>query len=333
MSRSVDGEGTGKGTSFKDAGRGAASQFLFLAFVLLLGLAAWFLPAGFAAARPAIAPLLGVVMLGMGLTLTPTDFRRVAERPWVVGLGVLLQFAIMPLAAWAVARAFGLGPEAAIGMILLGACPGGTASNVMAYLARGDVALSVSLTAVSTLLAPPATPLLTQALGGRVVDVPVAGLFLGVLKIVVGPVVAGLVLRRLFGDLVGKVLPALVPLTSFVIALIIAIIIGSVRPVLGAAMLPLIPAILLHNAIGLTGGYLGGRWLTGDVRIARTLALEVGMQNSGLAVALANSLFTAAAALPGALFSVWHNISGVALAAYWSGREAPAADESEGAGV
>lgn len=300
----------------------ANSGRLFLIFVVVFCVAAWFLPETFAKGRPLIVPLLSVVMLGMGLTLTPEDFGRVLKQPSTVGLGAGLQFLVMPFSAYAISRMLGLSDEATIGMVLVGACPGGTASNVIAYLSRADVALSVTLTAVSTLIAPLATPALTSLLAGKIVDVNEAALFLSVAKIVLAPVLAGLVLRRFLERFIEPILKALVPFTSLVIALIIAIIVGASHGNFGAAVLPILPAVFLHNAVGLGAGYGFARVLKFPEQSARTIAIEVGMQNSGLAVALASQFFAAAAALPGAVFSVWHNVSGAVLANFWAGRSA-----------
>lgn len=299
----------------------ANSGRLFLIFVVVFCFAAWFLPETFAQGKPLIVPLLSVVMLGMGFTLTPEDFRRVAEQPATVAVGTGLQFMVMPFSALAISKLLGLSDEATIGMVLVGACPGGTASNVIAYLSRADVALSVTLTAVSTLLAPLATPFLTSLLAGKIVDVNVAGLFLSVAKIVLAPVLVGLILRRFIEGFIEPVLKALVPFTSLVIALIIAIIVGASHGNFGAAVLPILPAVFLHNAIGLGAGYGISRLLKFPEQAARTIAIEVGMQNSGLAVALAGKFFSTAAALPGAVFSVWHNVSGAVLANFWAGRK------------
>lgn len=282
--------------------------------------AAWLWPDALAGARGAIQPLLGLVMLGMGMTLAPADFRRVAERPAAVAIGTGLQFAIMPLAGFALARALELPPALAAGVILVGACPGGTASNVVAYLARGDVALSVTLTTVSTLLAPLATPALTALYAGERVPVPAGAMLRDIAAIVVLPVAAGVAANALLGrrlERVARVFPALsVGAIVAIIAIVVALNRGRLAETAGAAAL----AVVLHNALGLALGWLGARALGRPEVEARTIAIEVGMQNSGLAAALAAAHFPPAAALPGALFSVWHNLSGAALASWWSRR-------------
>ncbi len=287
----------------------------------LLGVGAAFLwPEAIAAGRSAIVPLLGLVMFGMGLTLAPRDFAAVARRPGRVALGTVLQFGVMPLAGWVVSLGLGLPRDFLVGMVLVGACPGGTASNVICYLARGDVALSITLTTVSTLLAVVLTPALTWLYIGQTVPVPVVAMLLTILKVIVGPVVAGVVLNRLLGDRLGRLTDVFPLLSVAAIVAIIAIVVALNAGRASGLVWPLALAVVLHNGIGLAAGYGVPRLMGYDTRFARTVAIEVGMQNSGLGVALATQFFSAAAALPGALFSVWHNLSGAALAGLWSRR-------------
>jgi BASS family bile acid:Na+ symporter len=279
-------------------------------------------PAALASLGPLIVPLLMVVMLGMGLTLTPADFRAVAGRGRLVVLGVALHYTVMPAAAWLVARMLTLPPELAVGVYLVGSTSAGTASNVVCYLARGDLALSVSMTAASTLLAIVAMPLLLGLLLGRTVEVPARELVSAVAEVAVGPVLAGMALRRLAGGVARQVERFLPAVSALAIVAIIAIVVALNAGRLWTAGPTVFAAVVLHNALGLAGGYWLARLARADERSARTIAIEVGMQNSGLAVALALKLFTPAAALPGALFSVWHNVSGSTLAAWWA-RRAP----------
>ncbi|MDD3519211.1 MAG: bile acid:sodium symporter family protein [Chromatiales bacterium] len=290
---------------------------LFPLWALLASWLAYAAPETFAGGKAAIVPLLGLVMFGMGMTLTWGNFAEVLRRPGIIALGTLLQFLVMPAAAWLVAFALGLPPLLAAGLILVGSCPGGTASNVICYLARGDVALSITLTTVSTLLAVVATPALTLLYAGAQVPVPAGDMIASVAKVVLLPVVAGVLANRLIGARLGA-LKHLFPLLSVLaIVTIIAIIVALNREHL-AVMGPLVAvAVMLHNAIGLAAGYWLPRLLGRDERSCRTLAIEVGMQNSGLGVVLAVKHFTAAAALPGALFSIWHNLSGSLLAGWW----------------
>lgn len=272
--------------------------------------------------KPAIVPLLGLVMFGMGITLTLEDFSGVARRPGVILLGMVLQYGVMPLAGWAIALALGLPPALLVGFVLLGASPGGTASNVICYLARGDVALSITLTTVSTLAAVLLTPALTWLYVGERVPVPALDMLISIAKIILAPVMLGLLVNRVLGARLEG-LKGLFPLISMgAIVLIIAIIVALNRANLAQVGVLVLVAVVLHNAIGLLTGYWVARALRQDERRARTLAIEVGMQNSGLAVALAVKYFSAASALPGALFSIWHNLSGAALASWWSRRRA-----------
>lgn len=293
---------------------------LFAFWVLIFALVAFLYPDPFAGARPAIVPALGVIMLGMGLTLTVSDFARVFRRPQDILLGVFAQYAIMPLAGFAVATVLRLDPQTAAGVILVGSCPGGTASNVITYLARADVALSVTLTACSTLLAPVLTPALMELLAGTLVPVPAISLLVEIFKVVVLPVVAGLLVRHLLGARVQMLLRVLPLATMACIGFIVAVIVGLNAGALRGLALPVFFSVALHNGMGFALGYGMARAFRADRVRARTISIEVGMQNSGLAVALATKFFSPAAALPGAFFSVWHNLAGTTLANYWSRR-------------
>ena len=293
---------------------------LMLAFpiwaLLISGLAIWF-PSLFVDLKSWIVPLLMLVMLGMGLTLKWQDFQQVWQNRLVVGLGVGLQYLVMPLTAWLLSWAFGLSLELTIGMMLVGATAGGTASNVMTYLAKGSVALSVSMTLISTLAAVFLLPLLTWFYLGQTVNVPVDSMLLMLLKMIVGPLVLGMVLNHFWhGKLQGAM--RFFPVFSMaVILLIIAIVVALNVNNLETVAWTLVAAVILHNVIGMLFGYTLSRKLGYDTVIARTVAIEVGMQNSGLSVALALKYFSAASALPGALFSIWHNLSGSIFASYW----------------
>jgi BASS family bile acid:Na+ symporter len=290
---------------------------LFPVWAILGSLLAFLRPDELAMLKPAIVPLLGLVMFGMGITLTGGNFLTVLQRPLPVLLGVALQFLLMPLAAWLLSAVFGLSTLVGVGLILVGCCPGGTASNVICYLARGDVALSITLTAVSTLLAVVATPLLTLVYAGQIVPVPVWDMLGSIFRIIFLPVMAGVLLNHYLYARLAAVRAVFPAVSVTAIVLIIAIIVALNHEQLtemaaGAAL-----AVMLHNILGLLGGYWVPRWLGRTERECRTLAIEVGMQNSGLAVALAVKYFSAAAALPGALFSIWHNLSGSFLAGQW----------------
>jgi len=285
--------------------------------VLAVALLALAFPAALQAIRPTVINyLLGVVMFGMGLTLNLQDFKIVFSRPKDVVIGCLAQFTIMPLLAWGLARLFSLDEALALGVVLVGCCPGGTASNVITYLAKGDLALSVGMTGVSTLLAPFMTPLLTWALAGKSVDVDVAGMLLSILWVVILPIVVGLVVKWLWPKFTEKAIDYLPAISSIVIAMIVAIVIGANANKLLAGGLVILIVVVLHNLCGLGLGYLIGRLLRLTEPKQRAISIEVGMQNSGLASSLATIHFAAypMATIPGAIFSVWHNISGALVA-------------------
>ena len=293
----------------------------FPIWAVLISALALFYPHWFVDLKTWIVPLLMLVMLGMGLTLRWQDFKQVLQNRLVVGLGISIQFLIMPLAAWLLSLGFGLSLELTIGMMLVGATAGGTASNVMAYLAKGDVALSVSMTLISTLVAVVMLPLLTWLYLGQSVEVPVTSMFIMLLKMIVAPLLTGMLINHFWHRNVAKI-QGVFPLFSMgVILLIIAIVVALNANNLQTVVWTLVLAVMLHNLIGLFSGYWLTRKLGYDSMIARTVAIEVGMQNSGLSVALALKYFTAASALPGALFSVWHNLSGSVFASYWQSRK------------
>ena len=290
---------------------------LFPLWAVLASVLAYAAPQLLVPWKPAIVPLLGLVMFGMGMTLTWTSFAEVLRRPAVVLLGTLLQFLIMPAAAWLVGMVLGLPPMIAAGLVLVGSCPGGTASNVVCYLARGDVALSITLTTLSTLLAVLATPALTLLYAGAQVPVPAGLMIVSIAKIVLLPVAAGLILNQIAGEKLASAKHLFPLLSVAAIVVIIAIIVALNHEHLAGMGPAVAVAVVLHNGIGLASGFWVPRLLGHDERTCRTLAIEVGMQNSGLGVALAVKYFSAAAALPGALFSIWHNLSGSLLAGWW----------------
>ena len=267
---------------------------------------------------------LGIIMFGMGLTLTPPDFALVVKRPLPVLVGVVAQFVIMPTLAWVLAKAFQLDPMLAAGVILVGCAPGGTSSNVISYLARGDVALSVTMTSISTLLAPLMTPLLTQWLAGQYMPVDAGSMAMSIVRMVLVPVVGGLIVRVLFSGFVERILPAM-PWVSVlgICYVVLAVVSKSATTILSAGLLVLL-VVACHNVLGYLLGYGAGRILGRDARVCRTISIEVGMQNSGLAATLAGTYFSPEAALPGAVFSTWHNLSGAVLAAVYRRRDAVA---------
>lgn len=295
---------------------------LFPLWAVLISLAAYFSPASFSPVAPHVTALLTLIMLSMGVSLSLADFRRVFTRPAPVIAGIVLHYLVMPLAAWALAKVLRMPPDLTAGMVLVGSVASGTASNVMIYLARGDVALSVTISALSTLVGVFATPLLTRLYVNASIAVDVHGMLMSILQIVALPIVVGLIVNHLLRRAVNAIEPYL-PLVSMVsILLIIAAVVAGTRNSIASVGLVVMVGVVLHNAIGLLGGYWGGRLLGFDEAVCRTLAIEVGMQNSGLAATLGKLYFTPIAALPGALFSVWHNLSGSLLAGYWAGRPA-----------
>ncbi len=289
--------------------------------VLLTAVFALLFPEALSALKPTmINPLLGVVMFGMGLTLKLEDFKVVFSRPKDVVIGCLAQFTVMPLLAWLLAKGFSLSDELALGVVLVGCCPGGTASNVITYLAKGDLALSVGMTGVSTLLAPLLTPFLTWLLVGQHVDVDMVSMFLSILWVVILPIVAGLLFRSLLPKFTESAVAYLPALSSLAIAFIVAIIVSanSAKLMVGGWLIILV--VMLHNLCGLLLGYGIARVLGLELKKRVAVSIEVGMQNSGLASSLATLHFAAypMATIPGALFSVWHNISGAVMAKVYS---------------
>ncbi len=297
------------------------SQFAgntFAVWVLLFAALAFFIPDGFTWIAPYISILLGIIMFGMGMTLSVDDFKEVLKQPKKVAIGIVGQFTIMPLLAFGLAVAFKLPPEVAAGVILVGCCPGGTASNVMTFLARGNVALSVAITSCTTLLAPFVTPALILLLASKWLPVSAGDMFMSVVKIVLIPIILGLVAKMLFRKQVEQSVKAM-PLVSVIaiVAIVAAVVSGSQQKIAETGLLILL-VVILHNSLGYLLGYWVARLLKLDYSDRKAIAIEVGMQNSGLGAALAAAHFSPLAAVPSAIFSVWHNISGSLLATWWS---------------
>mgnify|MGYP001255402664 CR=1 FL=1 len=334
-----------------------------------------------------IVPLIQIIMFGMGTTLSLADFARVFKMPWPVFIGMVLQFSVMPLAGYTVAKLFGFPPEIAAGIVLVGACPGGVASNLMAYLAGGDVALSVTMTSCSTLLSPLMTPLMMKLLAGQLIKVQFVAMMLSIVNMIIVPVLAGLIANRILysksrwanrkgllsvlaaagfgvavltialysrlpdfivsfrdGIIIGTALIGAVAMTKLIVSLvlgrsgnwmdrvlpvvsmagiclIIAIITAQSREDLLTVGALLIAAVIIHNSVGYILGYWLSRLVRLDERTCRTVAIEVGLQNGGMASALAvKVLGSNAAALAPAIFGPWMNISGSVLATWWHGK-------------
>ena len=266
--------------------------------------------------------LLGIVMFGMGLTLKMSDFKVVFSRPKDIIIGFIAQFTLMPLIAFVLTKAFQLPTEIAVGVILVGTCPGGTSSNVMTYLSKGDVPLSVGMTAVSTLFAPLMTPLLTLLYAGQRVDVNAVAMFLSIVKVVLVPIALGLVCNYFFGKLTREIVRILPLISTLAIIMIIASVVSANSARLKTVGAMVVVVVVLHNLLGYAAGYGVGKLLRLDATKCRALSIEVGMQNSGLATSLAATHFAQypLATIPGAVFSVWHNISGAVYANFLASR-------------
>lgn len=300
---------------------GKVSSFLsryFAVIILLTSTFAFVRPEGFKWIPGYTALFLGTAMFGMGLTIKKEDFKIVLSRPKEVFAGCVLQYTIMPFAAYLLAVVLNLDTDLALGVILVGCCPGGTASNVIAYIAKGDVPLSVGMTIASTLIAPLVTPFLVYILAGAWVEVSFWAMVMSVVKIVLLPVIAGIILNGMFREKIEQ-LGAVLPLISIVaiVAIIDGIVAVSADKLMSCGLI-VIALVVLHNGIGLGMGLFMAKVMKVNYAKETSIAIEVAMQNSGLAVALATVNFAAnpLAGLPGAVFSVWHNVSGSIFASY-----------------
>jgi BASS family bile acid:Na+ symporter len=294
---------------------------LFPLWAILFSLFAYFYNELFVDLKSAIVPLLTVVMFGMGMTLKWKNFSEIFKSPLVILLGLSLQYLVMPGAAYLISVMLNLSPVMMAGVVLVGCSPGGTASNIITYLGNGNVALSITLTLTSTVLAVALTPLLSYIILNHVVPVPAIEMFLDILLIVLIPVLAGTAINTFFSNKIGKIRNIFPLLSTLAVVIIIAIIVAINKSKIADMNFVIIAAVILHNATGLTFGYFIPKLLNYDSRICRTICIEVGMQNSGLSVALAVKFFSAAAALPGAIFSIWHNLSGSVLASWWRSKD------------
>ena len=260
--------------------------------------------------------LLMIVMFGMGLTLKLSDFKIVFTRPKDIIIGCISQFVIMPLLAFLLGKTFGLEAGLMAGVVLVGTCPGGTSSNVITYLSNGDVALSVGMTSVNTIIAPIITPLVTYLLLRTTVSVDVMSMFVSIVKVVIIPIALGLIINKLWGKQTQKVTSILPMISVIAITLIVgAVVSHNAEKILATGAIVFV-IVILHNLLGYLCGYILGKILGLEMPKKKALAIEIGMQNSGLATSLAATAFPslAMATVPGAIFSVWHNISGALLA-------------------
>lgn len=313
------------------------SKFLtkyFTFFVILVALLAIFIPGpGTTLATTkvgnlsAVSILLMIVLFGMGITLTPNDFKRVARNPLQVILGTIAHYVIMPFIAFSLVHLFGLTGAAAVGVILVGSAPSGTSSNVMSFLSGGDVALDVSIGLLSTLLAPVMIPTLLKLLAGKWVNVPFSSMFFSAFQIVVIPIVLGIIVHTIFKEHVQKVIE-IMPLISQVaiLVIILAVLSANSKTILAVSTLILVPVIILHNLLGYLLGYGFSKLMKMDTPQQKAITFEVGMQDSALASTLAISFFEPASAIAAVMFSVWHNISGSVLASLWKNHTEKAPD-------
>ena len=264
--------------------------------------------------------LLMIVMFGMGLTMKSSDFAVVFKRPRDVLIGCTAQFVIMPLLAFLLGKGFRLDQELLVGVVLVGTCPGGTSSNVITYLSKGDTALSIGMTSINTLLAPVLTPLLTYLYLRTSVSVDVKSMFISIIQVVIVPIGLGLLINRLFGKHTARIKDALPTVSVTAICLIVASVVSHNSEKILTTGMVIFAVVILHNLLGYLCGYLIGVLFKMDLPRKKAVAIEIGMQNSGLATTLAGTAFPnlAMATVPGAVFSVWHNISGAMLAAWFN---------------
>ena len=292
----------------------------FLVWMLIAAVIGFIFPMQLSTLSNWVPYLLGIVMLGMGLTIDPKDFKIIFQAPRSVIIGVVLQYTIMPLSAFLIVKLFHLPPEIAIGVILVGCCPGGTSSNVMSYLANANVALSVAITSVSTLLAPFLTPALIYLFAHEWLQVSFISMFWSVVQVILIPIIIGFVLQKVFKKFADTTATALPIVSVVAISLILASVVGSSKAQILATGLLIFAVVILPNLIGYVLGYTFAKILKLDRPDKKAVSIEVGMQNSGLAVSLATVHFNPLSAVPGAVFSLIHNITGPILAKYWNKR-------------
>ncbi|MBU3085045.1 bile acid:sodium symporter family protein [Acinetobacter seifertii] len=297
-------------------------QKTFALWVIVFAALALWQPEFFVWLKAYIPWILGIIMLGMGMTMTIGDFKGVLQSPKAVLIGVVAQFVVMPGLAYVLCKLFNLPPEIAVGVILVGCCPGGTASNVITYMAKGNVALSVACTSVSTLLAPVLTPAIFYLLASQWLKIDAASMFISILQVVLVPIVIGLILRTWLKRQVESYIQVMPLVSVIAIVAIVAAIIGGSKAAIFQSGLLILAVVILHNGFGYLLGFTAARFFKLPYADSKAIAVEVGMQNSGLGVALAAVHFAASpiTAVPSAIFSLWHNISGPALATYWASK-------------
>ncbi len=297
-------------------------QKTFALWVILFSGLALYSPENFVWLKTYITWMLGIIMFGMGMTMTLGDFKSVLQSPKAVTIGVFAQFIVMPALAYLLCKLFNLPTEIAIGVILVGCCPGGTASNVITYMAKGNTALSVACTSVSTILAPILTPAIFYVLASQWIDINAISMLKSILQVVLFPIVLGLLVRAILKKKVDHYIQVM-PLISVVaiVAIVAAIIAGSKAQILESGLM-ILGVVILHNGLGLLLGFWAARIFKLPYTDCKAISIEVGMQNSGLGVALAavHLALSPITAVPSAIFSLWHNISGSALATYWAAK-------------
>lgn len=292
----------------------------FTVLVVIWAIFNYLLPQASKWVIPNTSYLLGIILFGMGLTLRGEDFVRIVKRPLPVILGTVAHYVIMPLVAVVLCKVFHLTGATAVGVILVGSCPSGTSSSVMAYLAGGDVALDVSIETLSTLLAPLALPGLLMLYAGQYVTIPTQSLFMSTIRIVLVPIILGVIIHTLFGKKIDNLTRALPLVSQTAILLIIGAVISANHAELFTATTALvIPVVILHNLSGYGLGFLFSKLIRLKDPQRKAITFEVGMQDSSLGATLAMLYFSPAAAIPSTIFSVWHNISGSVLSSYWRG--------------
>ena len=311
---------------------GAFMGKTFAVWVIIAAIIAFYFPAGFTFLAKYISILLGIVMFGMGLTLKAKDFSEVVKRPQDVIIGILGQFVIMPCLAYLLCMVLQLPAEVAVGVILVGCCPGGTASNVMTFLGKGDVPLSVTISACTTVMAPVVTPALIYLFANQWVEVDPMSMFMSIVNIVILPIVAGVLVNTFFGKHVRAAVSVLPLISVVAIVLIVIAVVAVSRDQIATTGLLIFAVVVLHNTLGLALGYVLGKVCKLNLKKCKTLSIEVGMQNSGLGVALAMAHFSPLSAVPSAIFSVWHNISGPILATIFANMKDPDEDKYADAG-
>lgn len=299
------------------------SKFLgntFAIWVVIADAVAMIWPTGFTGIAPYVSILLGIIMFGMGMTLTLKDFKLVLSHPKSILVGVFAQYLIMPGLAFLLAKGMNLPPEIAVGVILIGACPGGTASNVMTFLAKGNTALSVTITSITTLLAPILTPAIVYLMASQWITVSASSMFISVFKIVLIPIILGVIFKSILKERSAAAIDIMPTVSIVGIVIIVASVVSNSRDQIISNGVLIFIVVILHNGLGLLLGFITAKLFKLSYRDQKAISIEVGMQNSALGATLAMLHFSPMVAVPSAISSVWHNISGPIVAAYWSKR-------------